>query len=345
MMAVDGLVRKREILQDDTQPPTLLHRDRETEHLVSLLSPLTAGGSADGAFIYGPPGTGKTCTAREVLEHLAASTDVETVEIDCWQNHSRRRALFAILRGLLGSEPVNGETAAPGDLLDRLRDVVDGPTVVMLDEVDQLDDFDVLRDLHGLADVTMLMIANKEHTVFGNLEPGLSSRIGTMTRIEFEPYHDTQLIEILRERVSVGVVSGVVGESDLEEIADAAARDARNAINILRVSLDLAVAREEIALSSGLIEEAAPIARQDIARARLSSVTREQRQTLEALAEIEPAPMGEIYRAYSADVGEKTRRTVGNWLREKFTQYNLVRVDKSENPVRYELTDAAREVI
>ncbi|UTF52735.1 Cdc6/Cdc18 family protein [Natronosalvus rutilus] len=345
MIVTDRLVRNREVLEDDTQPEDVLHRDGETDHLISLLSPLTAGGSASGAFIYGPPGTGKTVTARQIFDELHEEADVATAEVDCWSDHSRRRALLAILNGLDDATAINAENAAPGDLLHRIRNAVDGPAVVMFDEADQLEDFTVLRDVYQLPDVTMLLIANKEHSVFGNLEPGLHSRIGTMHRIKFDPYHDEQLVEILRERVRVGVHDGVVDDDHLEEIADAAARDARVAINILRVSLDLATAREEESLSEAIIDDAIPIAQRDIAKARVSAVTREQRQLLEALLEIEPAKIGEIYEVYEAEIGDKTKRTIGNWLRDKFPQYNLVQKDSSASPTEFELTQAARDVL
>ncbi|MFC7216191.1 hypothetical protein ACFQO4_19190 [Saliphagus sp. GCM10025334] len=65
---------------------------------------------------------------------------------------------------------------------------------------------------------------------------------------------------------------------------------------------------------------------------------------LKALLKIEPTKIGDIYVVYEAEIGNKTERTIGNWLRDKFSQYNLVRKDATSNPTEFEFTQRAGRV-
>ncbi|WP_247005145.1 Cdc6/Cdc18 family protein [Halosolutus gelatinilyticus] len=342
------ILRDRAPLRDDHAPETIRHRDDEMNHLASLLSPYIAGGISKAALVHGPPGTGKTCTTTAVLNEVDAEFDgVTTVTADCWTDHKPSRVLYTILEQLVGTTTTRRDSTAVDELLYRIKDAIDEPTIIFLDEADKLTDELVLRDLYEIGDVRLVLAANNPHQVFGDLEPRVYSRLGTATRVEFEPYHDHELVAILEDRIqAAGVRSEIVSGAALEAIADAAERDARKAIAILRNALDTVATGRADVVTDAVIGDAVVSAGEDIARARISSLTSDQRVVLEVLLEIGPATSTTIYDAYASKVDDPFGdRAVRGWLGEKFQQYNLVRVLDDRNPQEYALTDAARVIV
>jgi Cdc6-like AAA superfamily ATPase len=172
------------------------------------------------------------------------------------------------------------------------------------------------------------------------------SRIGTAQDIEFEKYHDYQLVEILEDRMAAAKVNPeAVSDETLAGIADAADRDARKAIATLRNALDIVLIDDTESVTDPIIERARQKAEVDIARLRMSSLTDQQMAVLKVLADIEPATSGTIYDEYERRIDDPSvSRTVRGWLSTKFPQYNLVTILEDEHPQEYELTEAVREM-
>ena len=131
--------------------------------LTNALSPITHGRSGDTTFIFGPSGAGKTCISQFVTERLREEVlDVETTYVNCWRNYTRFRTLYQILDDLGATIDIHRQSTPHDELVDRLQQH-DGPrTVVILDEVDQLEDPSVIYDLHSLPQFAIICIANKE---------------------------------------------------------------------------------------------------------------------------------------------------------------------------------------
>ncbi|APX98565.1 Cdc6/Cdc18 family protein [Natronorubrum daqingense] len=342
------ILRDRAPLRDDHAPETIRHRDDEQTHLASLLSPDVAGGIVEVALVHGPPGVGKTCTVEAVIHEVDAEFDaIQTVMADCWTDHKRSRVLYTILEQLVGSTTARRDSTPADELLYQIKDAIDGPTVIFLDEADKLVDDLVLRDLYEIPDVRLLLAANNPHQVVGDIEPRVYSRIGTATRVKFDPYHDSELRSILDDRIrAAGVQSGLVDRQTLETISDRAERDARRAIAILRNSVDAVATGDVESITDDVISAATVSAKEDIARARISSLTADQRVVLDVLFESGPATSGSIHEEYASQVtNECGARTVRGWLGEKFQQYNLVCVLEDRHPQEYALTDAARAIL
>lgn len=333
------------VLKADFQPREILHRDGEIDHLVSVLEPGRFNAPPEGAFIYGPTGAGKTCTSKFVLEQLEDQFEsVTTISINCFQDHDRRHVLHRFLTKIDPATTLNRRNTAVGDLTEALRSNLDGRTVVLLDEADQLDDFRTLRDLYELPKTTMVLIANQPHHLLGNIDSTLDSRIGTIPQINFEPYPTDAIVDILEARVEAGVRSGVVSDSNFDLIADIVSGDARKAIVLLRRAVKRAASEGSSHVAADHIHNSIGAANRDIARARVSSLTRDQRIVLEVLAEEGPASTGEIRSFYAGRVDDpKSERTLRRWIREKFIQYNLVTIHEDGAQPTYNLTQAAED--
>lgn len=133
--------------------------------LTRVLDPVTWGEPADTALLFGPSGSGKTCLARFALDRLQEVTSVATQYVNCWQDHTRFRALYRVLEGVKATVSVRASLSTD-EHLECLGDYDGPPFVVILDEVDQLHDDSVLADLYRTRGVSMILIANREDELF-----------------------------------------------------------------------------------------------------------------------------------------------------------------------------------
>ncbi|APX98740.1 Cdc6/Cdc18 family protein [Natronorubrum daqingense] len=332
------------VLQTDVQPDReiIMQRDGQIDHLTSVLEPITHGVAPNGAFVHGPPGAGKTCAVRSVCSELE-----RVVYLDCLGSHSRRSVLNRVLEGLGEGATLERRSIATDDLSSLVRQAIEKPTVVVLDEADQIDELRVLHELYGIPDLTLVLISNESWREFDLREveshPRLDSRIRALEEIPFSAYSDTELVSILEKRVSVGVEPGVVMGSELEYIARLAENDARVAIAHLYHSVRAADRGGRDRVTRALIDRSKSDATRDIIRSRLSALSREQRVSLEALAEIAPATSGEMFHAY-AECSESAvrKRTLRGWL-PKFKNYELVDVEGPEHEPRYSVREVVLE--
>ncbi|WP_175417078.1 Cdc6/Cdc18 family protein [Natrinema pallidum] len=341
------IIGNRDVLREGYDPETIRHRAAEIDALSTLLSPTKVGGITETALLYGPPGSGKTCTTTAVLEEIENEHGVPTVAVNCWDDHTKSRVLYSVLKSLVGQTAYDQERTAASTLLDAVKDAIDEPTIIFLDEADKLVDEGVLRDLYEIEPVRLLLAGNDRHRVVGNLEHRVYSRIGTAQDVEFEKYHDGQLVEILEDRLTAAKVKpDIVSDEALAGIADAGSRDARKAIATLRNALDIVVLEGADEVTGPIIERAEQKAEQDIAHARISSLTASQTLVLKVLFDIGASTSGTIYDEYEQRIDDPAvDRTVRGWLTTKFPQYNLVTIREEENPQEYELTDAARAIL
>jgi len=159
--------------------------------------------------------------------------DVEAIYVNCWRNYTRFRTLYQILDDLGATIDIHRQSTPHDELVDRLQQH-DGPrTVVILDEVDQLEDPSVIYDLHSLPQFALICIANKEEELFSRVDDRLVSRLRSSEHVRMDKYHDEQLYDILSARTKWGLDEDVIADDQLYRVADAAAGDARLAIGIL----------------------------------------------------------------------------------------------------------------
>jgi len=165
------MIRDARVLRAGFIPKEIEHRDAELNHLSSVLEPITSGEPADTAIVTGPSGAGKTFISKFVTERLREEVlDIKTIYVNCRRNYTRFRTLYQILDDLGQTIDIHRQSTPHDELVDRMRQY-DGPrTVIILDEVDQLEDPGNLYDLHSLEQFALVCIANKEEELFSRVD-------------------------------------------------------------------------------------------------------------------------------------------------------------------------------
>lgn len=331
------LITDRRVLRTEIPPDEMLLRDAKLDHLRSILEPIQVGEPVAGAFIHGPPGTGKTHAARLMISRLQqAAGHLTTTHIDCWQHNTTTAIVSQLLAALGVPAPSN---VAGYELLERLRDDLERPFVVILDECDQIEDDGVLYELHSLPKVTPILIANDYEETLKALEMRVESRISGYGPIEFSKYSGGQLETILERRIELGVRPDAVSDDVVAEIVDVSGNDARKAIDNLRKSLDRASANGEDAVTAEMVRAVAPEVEREHQRKTFSKLTQRQRILYEILVGDGRLSIGEIYDQFEQrfDPGDgdlPTRRTVKRELK-KLSHYDIVSFSGEKSARRY----------
>jgi len=337
------MIRDARVLRAGFVPREVEHRDAEVNHLSSVLEPITNGEPADTAIVTGPSGTGKTCISKFVTERLREEVlDVEAIYVNCWRNYTRFRTLYQILDDLGATIDIHRQSTPHDDeLVDRLQQH-DGPrTVVILDEVDQLEDPSVIYDLHSLPQFALICIANKEEELFSRVDDRLVSRLRSSEHVRMDKYHDEQLYDILSARTKGARRGRLIADDQLYRVADAAAGDARLAIGILRTAAGKAGRENHERITDDILLDAAEDARAQIKQKSLDSLTPHQRVVYDIVREHGPIGPSEIHERYSEDVDDpRTKRTIRTYL-SKMEQYNLLEAEGTSRDREYSLVDSA----
>ena len=336
------MIRDARVLRAGFVPREVEHRAAEVSHLSSVLEPITHGEPADTAIVTGPSGAGKTCISKFVTERLREEVlDIETTYVNCWRNYTRFRTLYQILDDLGQTIDIHRQSTPHDELVDRLQQY-DGPrTVIILDEVDQLEDPGILYDLHSLEQFALICIANKEEELFSRVDDRLVSRLRSSEHVRMDKYHDEQLYDILSARAKWGLDEDVITDAQLYQIADAAAGDARLAIGILRTAASTADRDDFECITDEMLLGAADDARAQIRQKSLDSLTPHQQVVYDVVRGHGPLGPSEIHEHYAEKVDDpRTKRTVRTYL-SKMVQYNLLEAEGTSRDRKYSLVDSA----
>ena len=267
--------------------------------------------------------------------------DVESTYVNCWRNYTRFRTLYQILDDLGATIDIHRQSTPHDELIDRLQQHDGQRTVVILDEVDQLEDPSVIYDLHSLPQFAIICIANKEEELFSRVDDRLVSRLRSSEHVRMDKYHDEQLFDILSARAKWGLDEDVVTDKQLYQIANAAAGDARLAIGILRTAASTADRENRERITDSTLLGAAEDARAQIRQKSLDSLTPHQRVIYDIVRDHEPLGPSEIHEHYTDKVDNpRTKRTVRTYL-SKMAQYNLLEAEGTSRDREYSLVDAA----
>jgi len=337
------MIRDARVLRAGFVPREVEHRDAEVNHLSSVLEPITSGEPADTAIVTGPSGTGKTCISKFVTERLREEVlDVEAIYVNCWRNYTRFRTLYQILDNLGATIDIHRQSTPHDELVDRLQQH-DGPrTVVILDEVDQLEDPSVIYDLHSLPQFATICIANKEEELFSRVDDRLVSRLRSSEHVRMDKYHDEQAVRhILSARAKWGSTrtssptTGSTG-SPMRLPATPASRSASS--ERPRQGQSREPRAHHRRHSPGRCRGCPP----QIKQKSLDSLTPHQRVVYDIVREYGPVGPSEIHERYTEEVNDpRTKRTIRTYL-SKMEQYNLLKAAEGTSRDReYSLVDSA----
>ena len=110
-----SLFKNKQILQANYSPEDIPHRNKEIEHIASILAPALLGQKTSNLFIYGKTGTGKTLSVQHVAnELLKRSEDSKVLRIEYINCKLKKvadteyRILAELIKKLGGHVPATG---------------------------------------------------------------------------------------------------------------------------------------------------------------------------------------------------------------------------------------------
>jgi orc1/cdc6 family replication initiation protein len=327
-------------LDPEFVPGDLRHRAGEVNTLTAALRPVTRGDHPNPCLLTGPSGTGKTCIARYTATQLREEVlDVAVGYVNCWEDYSAYAALYRLLDEITTTADIHRQSTPRDELLDRLRAYSDGPVVAILDEVDQLEDKRLLYDLYRTSGLTLILIANREEALFGELDDRVQSRLRTAEHIRFSQYSLDELVGILRDRAEWSLRDGAITDRELHHIADAAAGDARVAITTLREAARYAQQNGADQITQAAVGEAVPDAKAEIRQKSVDRLTPHQQVVYEIVMEAGEISPSDLYAKYRERVDDpKSDRTVRNYL-TKLERYNLIQAVGENRGRTYEFIE------
>lgn len=259
-------------------PDLLPHRDKEINHLASILVPALRGETPSNVFIYGKTGTGKTAVTKFVGKELLkkgeeTSKKVNFIYINCEVVDTQYRLLQNITNHFVDnwSERIPFTGWPTDEVYAKLKQMVEkegGVTVITLDEVDKLKGDEALYNLTRInsdlekSKVSIVGLSNDlKFTEF--LDPRVKSSLGEENLI-FSPYNAEELQDILNQRVELALKPNAIDTDVIPLCAALAAQehgDARRALDLLRISAEIAeraksplVTKKHVQLAKNKIE-------------------------------------------------------------------------------------------
>lgn len=331
------MLRDGAVFDDEHLPREIVGRNAQMNEVTDALAPVEGGGRAENCFLFGPSGSGKTTVARAAVRELRREVlEVPTAYVNCWKDYTRSGVLDRLAKNLANAAvPMNTPAR---DVLDTLQAALDSPSVVVLDEVDQLQSPDVLYDLHSVRGLAWICIANREVDLLARLDDRVHSRVSVGYRVQFDRYGVDTVTEILDRRASQGLASGAVDRDTLGRIAELVDGDARRAITALRVAARKAAVEGRSTIPERLVDDAVLDAEQEVRQKTISKLNDHQRVLYECIENWGPLIQKELYDRYESEHPDPiTLRALRKSHLPKLEHYNLITTERGGDGKSYEL--------
>lgn len=268
------LISNRNILQTTYIPDQLPHRDNKINEIVEILAPALNKNKPSNILIIGKTGTGKTAVLNFIGKELKKADENEEnccyVYINCEIVDTPSGILYNISNQIITDDkkiPFTGwSTEKVYRELANYIDEQDKMYIIVLDEIDRSfqkngdDIFYFLTTMNEIlkkSKITIVGITN--NTKFTELiTPKIKSRLGE-EKIIFPPYTPAQLQDILTERANIALCPGVLEEGVIPLCAAISAQDsgdARKALDLLRISADIAERNGDLSITEAHVNYA-----------------------------------------------------------------------------------------
>jgi cell division control protein 6 len=334
------MITDRQVFTDEYPPRQILHRDGEQEQLARALDPALDGDRADDVLIHGPQGVGKTVLTRHILRRLDRQAGIQWTTAQCL-GETTAGIVRQVLRGL-GADPA-GNTPQE-DLCLQLRERVVEPTVVVLDEADDVPDTDALSRLWDVPEISVVVICHNRDRWLSRLDDQPRRRWHDGIGIELDRYAPTELADILGPRAQKGLAPNAAGRDQLEEIADHCAGSARTAIQTLLGAATVASERQGDQIRPADIPEGYERAQRWIRQSHLASLGFHHHVLYELIRQAGEISGEELHQRYD-EIAEavyegRTQTPLGRRARryklDKIEEYDLI-----DNETTYSVLDHA----
>lgn len=318
----ESLFLDKSVIQSAYIPEEIEHRDEQIEEIAGILAPVLKGEVPSNLFIYGKTGTGKTLTIKYVSEQLKKVSDeqktaLEILYLNCKLKKiadTEYRLVAQLARHFGKAIPPTGlPTDEVYNIFFKALDENKQLILIILDEIDELvkkTGSELIYNLTRInselknSKVAIVGISN-DLTFINNLDPRVKSSLGE-EEVLFPPYNAIQIQDILKKRADKAFKKGLIEEGVLEKCAAYAARDhgdARRALELLRVSGELAERKNQKKVTIANLDEAEDKIEKDRVLEVVKNQPKQFQATLYAIAlkntiQNEKVFTGEIYDFY-----------------------------------------------
>ena len=338
-----SIIKNRDILHFTYIPNIILHRKNEQELVTQSLLPILKQSRPSNLLVYGKPGTGKTLVVKKVLSKIQERVEKSNFPIKLiYSNSKNETTLYGLLVSLgrqldLKQDELPSTGLAISEVFKRLLNKIDEGklnAIFVIDEIDYLAQLvaktgkDILYQLtraneqlqHG--SLTMVGISN-DLTFKEKLDPRVISSLGE-EEIVFTNYNVEQIKKILEDRINESFIENSVEEPALNLCAALAGGehgDARRAIDLLRVSGELAERQQSDKVTIEHVREASLKIEENKEEASLKSYPLHEKLVIIAIMKANGSSTGEIYSSYrnlckALGKDELTQRRVTQMLSE-----------------------------
>jgi len=261
------IFRDKRVFGLDYIPDSILHRDEQIRRLRSNLDDIERGVKPKNSLVIGTFGTGKTVSVCSVCRSLPSTPVV--AYLNCAEQNTRIKILREIL-GKLKNEDVR--PGFPSDFYLRWFKEQAGRhrfVILILDEVDKFVEHkdseyeDLFYTLSRTVDnVVVIMLTNRTNFE-ENFLAELDSRVRDtfyFERIEFPDYYANELMDILRDRVQIGLNSGTYDEGTIATISKISYDNglrARGIVKLTRMAGEIAESKGHSRIENEDIRQAA----------------------------------------------------------------------------------------
>lgn len=235
-MTTEAIITGSEVFSDRYKPTEFKFRQEQIEKLRFCLQNRR---SKVNLFLYGPFGSGKSAVIRQGLDEIRK----DAVTVNCFECRTLQTVLEHVLAELRLSK---GLRSLKNGLLDlpkastthnkeRLhRYLKESCLILVLEEIDRIVPKireEMLYNLCELENITLIVTA-QDRTALLELDERVRSRVNAV-EVEFLPYTNEQIVEILRERAEHGLAEDSYDKEVLRTVAGMSSGNARAAIGIL----------------------------------------------------------------------------------------------------------------
>lgn len=318
----------------------ILHRDEEIRTYFEYLKDIFVGVSPSNIFVYGKPGLGKTLITKLVLavvkqEAKKRGIDLCVINMNCDEIKTEHAILQKLVQAIPSDEPrrvLGNSTDKHNDYLKYLINHYQGIIILVLDELDKAEKPDMINKIIR----TESEASGQFPTIIGitndlKLRDRFPSHLKSVlceNDLIIKPYDAEQLADILRARVKMAFQPNVVPEVVISLCAAYAAQDygdVRRAIDLLRVTGELAEARDGSRLEEHDVEDAFAKIEVDRAVEVIKTLPTQSKAVLlaciyvfDSLQENITANIYEVYKklAYEIDINVLTQRRVTDLISE-----------------------------
>lgn len=254
------------VFDDEWTPQELYHREGAVEVLSEAFDPATQGHAARNVIVHGPSGVGKTVLAKHTIGRLEQHADVCTGLVE-----GLGTTTGAVLRRAVAARDATPpQNATVEDLRWQLRDRIEQPMILVLDEAEGLPSTDALDQLLAIDRLSVVAIVHDEDRWLARISD--DARQAFAVSIGLDRYHIDELAAILRARAEKGLAKSVVTDPQLERIADEVAGVARYGIQSLHAAAQLATERDHWTIEEQDITDSFARAQRRIRRLNLRSL-------------------------------------------------------------------------